>query len=257
MKHEKKQHSFIVRKILRYYNYHTRGVQATIIIVVGVSIMLGIFSFLERANKRLDKVNTISATVAEIPTLVGNIRTLYTMEDLNGINIIDRLRDRGAIPQSMLSGNSVQNLYGGQIVALQSDPLLDEQGNVKFNTFKISYQGLPYEACLEIAKLDWGDDKNGLLAVAIGSVNKDGYDNALYDVDHEKEDGKLVERTDKNGKRKMVRQRAKYRFNVAKPGNSFMPTPFSKNNAESGCSCRDKGNTCSFALRYSAVKSEE
>jgi len=256
MKHEKKQHSFIVRKILRFYNYHTNGVQATIIIIVGVSIMLGIFSLFEKANKRLDNVNTISATVAEIPNLVGNIRALYTIEDLSNIDIIDRLRERGAIPRNLLHSGLVRNLYDGQIIAQQSEPVFDEHGNVKYLTFKLSYQGLPYEACLEIAKLDWGDDKNGLLAVAIGSVNADGYDNALYDVDHEKEDGKIVEKVGKDGKVKKIRQRAKYRFNVAKPGDSFMPTPFSKNNAESGCSCKNKGNTCSFALRYSAVKGD-
>ena len=52
----------------------------------------------------------------------------------------------------------------------------------------------------------------------------------------------------------MLRPRMSYRMNVAKPNDQFIPTPFSKGNAEMGCFCGR--NDCSFALHYAVFSTE-
>ena len=52
----------------------------------------------------------------------------------------------------------------------------------------------------------------------------------------------------------MMRPRMSYRMNVAKPNDQFIPTPFSKGNAEMGCFCGQ--NDCSFALHYAVFSTE-
>ena len=102
--------------------------------------------------------------------------------------------------------------------------------------------------------MDWGDKVKGLLAVAIGNYDEDtGVDVALEDIDRKETEVKFTSFTDDKGRRRSIRQRRHYSMNVTKPDDNFLPTPFSRGNARSGCKCVD---TCSFALRYTVFNVE-
>jgi hypothetical protein len=103
--------------------------------------------------------------------------------------------------------------------------------------------------------MDWGDKVKGLLAVAIGSYDEEkGIDVALEDIDRKETDVRFTSFVDDRGRRRSIRQRRHYSMNVTKPDDHFLPTPFSKGNARSGCKCVE--DTCSFALRYTIFNVE-
>ena len=234
------------------------------ILIFVIAVFLGgggyyISKFMQKRYDDLQYIETLNKTTLEISQLIDNIRNIYTIHPNEPAESTENLIKMGAIPEKLVRGTGdkkyLENPFGGRIIIEPSDVLWDEKGKVSSPTFKMSYQGLPRRACIDLASLDWGDSIKGLLAVAIGSVDsRTGEDNALHDIDltpekekAEKEAQKKEENDDDFGF-SMMRPRMRYQMNVAKPNDQFMPTPFSRGNAEMGCFCGQ--NDCSVALRY-------
>ena len=199
-----------------------------------------ISQFMQQRYADLQYIKTINKTTLEISQLIDNIRNTYAINPDEPAENMDELIRMGAIPQTLVrtgdNGVYLENPFGGKIMIEPSDVVWDKNNKVSSPTFKMSYQGLSRRACIDLATLDWGDSIKGLLAVAIGNVDyATGQDSALHDID-------------------MTRPRMQYQMNVAKPNDQFMPTPFSRGNAEMGCFCGQ--NDCSVALRYAVFSTE-
>lgn len=210
-----------------------------------------LFSFLKVNYQSLRFLTKLNLTTHQISNLVDNIRTHYMVYDDETETSVERLIEVEAIPQSIVAADnkSLINPYGGNIVIAASDKLRNIKENLESTTFKMSYQGLPKDVCVNLAMMDWGDKVKGLLAVAIGGIDeKTGEDIALEDIDRKETDVKFTSFTDAKGRRRSIRQRRHYSMNVSKPDDHFLPTPFSRGNAKSGCKCTD--DNCTFALRY-------
>lgn len=210
-----------------------------------------VINFLMVNYQSLKFLTELNYTTHQISNIIENIRTHYMVfKDDENISL-EKLIKVNAIPKSIIADDnkSLINTYGGNIIIMPSDKLRNVKDNLESDTFKMSYQGLPKEVCINLAMMDWGDKIKGLLAVAIGSYNKKtGTDVALEDIDRKQEDVKFTSFTDDKGQKRSIRQRRHYSMNVTKPDDHFLPTPFSRGNAKSGCKCKD--DTCTFALRY-------
>lgn len=221
-----------------------------------------ISQFMQQRYADLQYIKTINKTTLEISQLIDNIRNTYAINPDEQAENMDELIRMGAIPQTLVrtgdNGVYLENPFGGKIMIEPSDVVWDKSNKISSPTFKMSYQGLSRRACIDLATLDWGDSIKGLLAVAIGNVDyATGQDSALHDIDmtpeKEKEEAKNQPQTDDEFGI-MMRPRMQYQMNVAKPNDQFMPTPFSRGNAEMGCFCGQ--NDCSVALRYAVFSTE-
>ena len=209
------------------------------------------FSFLRVNYQSLQFLTKLNMTTHQISNLVDNIRTHYMVYDDETETSVERLIEADAIPRSLIAkdNKSLVNPYGGNIIISSSDKLRNIKDNLESTTFKMSYQGLPKDVCVNLAMMDWGDKVKGLLAVAIGYYDESKkYDVALEDIDRKETDVKFTSFTDVKGRRRSIRQRRHYSMNVTKPDDLFLPTPFSRGNAQSGRKCRT--DNCTFALRY-------
>lgn len=210
-----------------------------------------VFSLLRVNYQSLQFLTKLNYTTQQISNLVENIRTHYMVYDDETETSVQRLIEVDAIPRSIISADnrSLVNPYGGEIIIAPSEKLRNIRDNLESSTFKMSYQGLPKDVCVSLAMMDWGDKVKGLLAVAIGIYDEEtGIDIALEDVDKRDTDVKFTSFIDEKGRARSIRQRRHYSMNVTKPDDHFLPTPFSKGNASSGCKCEE--NNCTFALRY-------
>lgn len=217
--------------------------------------------FLKSSYGNLEHLTKLNMTTLEISQLIDNIRQVYTIYNHEQALTSEQLIERGAIPERLIAvehGKKViKNQYGGNIVILPSEPLVNIKKRQSSPTFKMSYQGLSHRTCVALAVMDWGDKLKGLLAVAIGHTDiRTGKDTALTDIDKKPGEEEPMEFVDKNGRHRMVRPRNQYRMNVTKPGDEFLPTPFTQYNAKAGCSC-GRQNNCTFALRYTIFAVED
>lgn len=218
--------------------------------------------FMQQRYEDLQYIKTINKTTLEISQLIDNIRNTYAINPDEPAENMDELIRMGAIPQTLVrtgdNGVYLENPFGGKIVIEPSDVVWDKSNKISSPTFKMSYQGLSRRACIDLATLDWGDSIKGLLAVAIGNVDyATGQDSALHDIDMTPEKEKAEAKNQPQPDDEfgiMMRPRMQYQMNVAKPNDQFMPTPFSRGNAEMGCFCGQ--NDCSVALRYAVFSTE-
>lgn len=205
----------------------------------------------QRSLRDLLFYTTLNQTTNQISQLVDNVRNTYKIRNLKEISTMDSLIETGAIPKILIDefGN-VKNPFGGDIVIETSEPLENIKEAVTSPTFKMSYQGLSHRACVALARMNWGDKLKGLLAVAIGQTDPDtGIDNALTDVDAKPKKVKEITFIDSRGRTRVYRPRQELKMNIAKPNDDFMPTPFTEDGADAGCTCSVNRN-CTFALRY-------
>ena len=220
--------------------------------------------FVQKHYEDLQYITTLNRTTLEMSQLIDNIRNTYTIHPEEPAHTQEELINMGAIPETLVHGKGknkyLLNPFGGKIVIMPASPLWNEKSKLGSPTFKMSYQGLPRRACIDLALLDWGDNMKGLIAVALGNIDRrTGEDTALTDIDEKPEKAKKQEEQERQEKQKkksknpkdfyrQMRPKNRYKMNVAKPNDQFMSTPFPKSVAESNCFCGR--NECSFALHY-------
>ena len=188
----------------------------------------------------------LNRTVHQISQLVDNVRTTYAVHTTQKTDIMKLMAQSNTMPDFLVRDGRLINVYGGGIVVASSKPMMD--GHVSYPTFKIAYQGLKKDICVALSALNWGNLESGLISEAVGSIDAGGVDTALRDLEEDNE-AKTIEVTDKKGRKRNVTLPPQRLSTVAKPDDSFNPTPFNPVVAENGCSCERK-RSCTFALRY-------
>lgn len=223
------------------------------ILYVFGTICLIIFFFVCRfigfAVHRFLLVRHVQSSVWQIAQLTSNIRVFYTVHQDEPIPSIQKMVEVGAVPLSIFDKGKIINPFGGQIVIEQAHSVTDKNGRIVTPAFKISYQDLTHEECVRLAVIDWGDKKQGLVAVAAGYKNEAGIDTALRDIDDSPQTKDTAEIENDYGQKVVIKTATRYKINVAKPGNTFSPTPFSEDAAYTACNC-DKYSNCTFAIEY-------
>lgn len=216
---------------------------------IALVLFLKLCQFIGFAVQRYHLNKTVRESVAQMAQIIFNIRVFYSIHNTTPISSAQKMVEIGAIPTSLFKNQVIANPFGGKIVIEQAKPFHNKEDNVLLPTFKISYQGLSHEACIKLATIDWNQNKQGLVAMAVGKVNEYGIDTALRDVDDSLATQNIVEITGDDGKKHSVRSAVIYKMNVAKPQSSLSPIPFSETAASVACECRQYAN-CSFALNY-------
>ncbi|MEE6206425.1 MAG: type 4 pilus major pilin [Alphaproteobacteria bacterium] len=219
-----------------------------LVVFVG-GAMYKMHKFAAQSKYKLEQDTLLNATTQQVSQIIDNVRKAYAIYSEEKEISMERLIELGAIPESIVDGKEAYNLYNGNIVIEASRPLENIKEAVESPTFKMAYRGLPHSVCVNLAVLNWGDKINGLMAVAIGDYDGER-DTALDEIDKIYEEEKPIEFIDKFGRIRTIQPRKHYALNVAKPGDSFIPTPFTRDNAEGGCSCSRSDSSCSFAWRY-------
>jgi hypothetical protein len=214
----------------------------------GVLCLLVRFAYFSYTNLR-EKVR-LNDTVNQISQLVENVRTALLVQPDTDLSDISSLVKKGIVPLNMVRQNRNHpiNRYGGDVLIARSLPIMSASGT-EIPSFKIAYLGLSQEACINLAVMNWGTKEQGLVAVALGYLQPNGKDKAFTYIDMENNKDKMVEKIGADGQKKVIIVPKQNITNVAKPGDRAMPTPFSEERAEIECSC-ERGNNCSFAVRY-------
>lgn len=189
----------------------------------------------------------LKRTVNQISQLVDNVRTTYAVHTETKTDIMKLMAQSNTMPDFLVRDGRLYNVYGGTIAVSSSLPVTDKQTGKIFPTFKIAYQGLRQDVCVDLAQLDWANGNTGLIAAAVGYIDGSGIDTALRDLE-ENTDGGFIEVVEE-GVKKLVEKKAYTLPTVGKPNDAFNPVPFSPLLAKSGCSCGSR-RACSFALRY-------
>lgn len=176
--------------------------------------------FKYRANKTIDQVAMI----------VTNIRTLFAREEsyamLNNANAVEW----GLVPDEMIGTKdnweqTLHNPFSGNVVMAPSPISEDDVDN---KAFKITFYGIPMDACIAVATSDWGTSSSGFLGMHIWDAENDDTTEPDYEMDN------LYSGNYISGKKSF-----------------FIPNniPPSFLDAVEACSCTDK-STCAITWKY-------
>lgn len=226
-----------------------RMVRKIVLIFLLCAFLMYSAKFLQLAWRHVYDYDLLNRTTAQVSQLVDNIRQFYVLNDKKNEITMSTLIAAGAVPTTMLKNGELVNPYAGNINFAISAPIQTDKGYVALDTFKISLQGLPYQACVALAQLQWGTSTQGLYTIAVGSVDELGNDTAFNDVDAPEAETELIQMQDKNGQWQQLALPPHYKTNVVKAMNSNTVPLLSENAATFGCNCGNK-NSCSLALRY-------
>lgn len=226
-----------------------RMVRKIVLIFLLCAFLMYGAKFLQLAWRHVYDYDLLNSTTAQVSQLVDNIRQFYILNDKKNEITMSTLIAAGAVPTTMLKNGKLVNPYAGNINFAISSPIQTNKGYVALDTFKISLQGLPYQACVDLAQIQCGTTTQGLYAIAVGSVDELENDTAFNDVDELDAVDEVIQVQDKNGQWQQLASPPRYKTNVVRAMNTNMVPLLSENAAAFGCTCGDE-KKCSLALRY-------
>ena len=125
--------------------------------MLGVLAIIGVLSVggISGYSKAMAKFKLTKAQ-DQLTMLLMNIRTAYaTSPSYSGLSSANAINYNLA-PSDMISGTSLHNAFGGNVVLATSNDNLN---------FSISFEGLGKETCASLASTDWGTD--GLVSITL------------------------------------------------------------------------------------------
>ncbi len=139
--------------------------------MLGVLAIIGVLSVggISGYSKAMAKYKA-SKAMDQLSLLIANIRTAYsTMSNYTGLNNQTAAqysiasRDMYASKFSQITGSGgLMNAFGGKLILAA-----ETYNGIEAAGFKIEYQGLNEESCIQLATADWGT--GGLDKVTVGS----------------------------------------------------------------------------------------
>lgn len=235
-----------IEKIFDFCERNYKKLKKIFILTFSCIFLLLFFRLSLWAIERYTFNRDLNRTVNQISQLVDNVRTTYAVHTTTKTDIMRLMANSNTLPDFMVKEGKLYNVYGGGIVVSSSAPVME--GSASLPTFKIAYQGLKKNVCMALAYLNWGGEQSGLISEALGYIDENGVDTALRDIE-ENQENQYVEVAGREGQMKLMVLPKRTLLNVAKPGDTLNPPPFSEVLAESGCDCGTR-RACSFALRY-------
>ena len=137
-----------------------------VLAIVGVLSVGGIAGY----SKAMTKFK-INKTADQISQIVTNIRTLYAQQTTYaGLDTANAIK-MGITPDEMGTGTTLTHAFAGNMYIDTSNRLSSSSNDA----FIIQIGGLPIEACVTLATMDWGSSSSsGLIAVGVGSAGAAG-----------------------------------------------------------------------------------
>jgi Tfp pilus assembly protein FimT len=197
--------------------------------MLGVLAIIGVLSVggIAGYSKAMLKYKT-NKTIDEVTMLVTNIRTLYAQQkDFTGVdaaaadNGATTLFSLGVVPDEMYDATKKRlvNAFAGDVIVKKTGSHTASDGRA----FEVIVNGLPKEACMNIAVSDWGSNYSaGLIAMKVA-----GEDQAAQALD-----AALVGSC------------------TTGSGQTCGDRPLTVGEASTACACGATGNVCSIAFKY-------
>ena len=116
----------------------------------------------------------LNETISQVALMMTNIRAFYgNTDNYSGFNAETAVRYNMVTEQMVGSGSELVNPYQGSVTISLDKAIQDGPNNT---AFVVTYRGLPIEACVGLAIMDWGiGEKVGLIGVSIGSDNGEAH----------------------------------------------------------------------------------
>lgn len=147
--------------------------------MLGVLAIIGVLSVggIAGYSKAMSKYR-VNKTVDQISHIAANTRILFSSQknysDL-GINNGDVIDKAKLVPQEMGSDGNYSNPFSGDVTIQPAARFASNDDKA----FMLTYEGIPEEACVDLATLDWGTGSGGGL-VAL-SVNNPAIEDMVVD----------------------------------------------------------------------------
>lgn len=137
--------------------------------MLGVLAIIGVLSVggIAGYSKAMTKFK-ITKTMDQVSMTVANIRTLYSgQRNYNGLATVNAL-DMGVVPAEMegAAANTLVNAFQGAVTI----------GTINYNNqnasaFRISYENMGQEACVQLITSDWGSGaSSGFIGIQVSAA---------------------------------------------------------------------------------------
>ena len=140
--------------------------------MLGVLAIIGVLSVggIAGYSKAMSKYR-VNKTVDQVSRIIANTRILYgaqrTYGDLDK-GIIDKAK---LFPQEMGKYDNAVNPFAGSVTMVKGDRFKADDNKAVM----LTYSGIPEDACIDIASIDWGTGAGGgLLAFGIDKTGEGG-----------------------------------------------------------------------------------
>ena len=148
---------------------HTQNSGRTMVEMLGVLTIIGILSAggLVGYSKAMRR-HRLNETISEIAVVATNIRSFYANTDnYTGFDRQTAVKYGMATERMIGVDDTLVNEYKGRIqVSLDKA----QENGAENTAFVLTYRDLPVEACIGLARTDWGyEAKYGFIAVSVGS----------------------------------------------------------------------------------------
>lgn len=153
--------------------------------MLGVLAIIGVLSVggLVGYNKAMFKYK-INKSIDEIVTIIANVKGNFINEkDFTKLDKDNKLntelaKGMGIFPNYMWQNDdTLKNPFGGKV----------ELSGFHVNFAYVYYRELPYEACITLATLNWGQYGTDIFAVGAGNVDTNMLSDCLEDPDSDEE----------------------------------------------------------------------
>lgn len=137
-----------------------------VLAIIGVLSVGGIAGF----SKAMEKYR-VNKTIQQVTMVAGNIRILFgSQKDYRDLpasyNDLDFYKRTKIVSEEMIEGNNLVNPFSGYMyIAPFGRFTADDKKAVL-----LTYTGIPQEACIDLATIDWNTGAGGgLVAVSVGT----------------------------------------------------------------------------------------
>ena len=181
-----REHSFAPQNIYCNALFNSKEVQnveggqngRSMIEMLGVLAIIGVLSVggIAGYSKAMMKYR-INKTIEQITLIAGNVRTFFgPQRNYSGLNNTI-LKKAKLVPDEMWNENKTKliNAFGG-ITGINTDICAGDVICLDSNVFSIYFDGIPTEACIELASQNWDDLKMNILYL---ESNDSNYKDAL------------------------------------------------------------------------------
>lgn len=143
--------------------------------MLGVLAIIGVLSVggIAGYSKAMTKFK-ITKTMDQVSMTVANIRTLYSgQRNYNGLATANAL-DMGVVPAEMegAAANTLVNAFQGAVTIATIN-----YNNQNASAFRISYENMGQEACVQLITSDWGSGaSSGFIGIQVSAAAPAGQD---------------------------------------------------------------------------------
>ena len=152
---------------------HTQNTGRSMIEMLGVLTIIGVLSAggilgYSKAMRR----HRLNVSISEIAVMATNARSFYgNADNYENFNASTAIRYNIATERMIGVNSTLVNPYKGRITITLDKANQDGADNT---AFIITYRDLPVEACVGLARTDWGySGQYGLISVSVGNDDQD------------------------------------------------------------------------------------